>query len=116
MIKTITIDGKQVTFKSNGATPMRYKAQFGRDFMKDVVKMAPIAEHAGKDDISLEVIEMIDFEVFSNILWVFAKTADPQNVPDPLAWLDQFDEFPVFDLFEDVQDLVMNNFETSKKK
>lgn len=31
MEKTIEIDGKQVSFKSTAATPLRYKAQFGRE-------------------------------------------------------------------------------------
>lgn len=115
MIKTITIDGKQITFKSTGGTPLRYRAQFGSDYMKDILKMAPIAQYAGKKEVPLEVINMIDFDVFTNVLWAMAKTAD-QGIPDPLTWLDSFDEFPVFELFEEVQDLVMKNFETSKKK
>lgn len=115
MIKTLIIDGKQVNFKSTGATPIRYKAQFGSDFMKDILRMLPLAEYAGQKEIPLEVIEKIDFEVFSNVLWVMAKTAD-NNIPDPMTWLDQFDEFPVFDLFEEVQEMLMRNFETSKKK
>ena len=42
MEKTITIDGKEVRFKTNGATPMRYKAQFGQDYFKEILKMAPL--------------------------------------------------------------------------
>lgn len=115
MIKTLTIDGKQVTFKSTGATPLLYKAQFGTDFLKDILKMMPIAETAGKEQLSMEALEMIDFNVFSNIVWVLAKTND-RSIPDPINWLDQFEEFPVFDLFEEVQDMLMQNFKTSQKK
>ena len=44
MEKTITIDGKQVRFKSNGATPLRYKAQFGKDYFKEIMKLSTIAK------------------------------------------------------------------------
>lgn len=97
---------------------MMYKAQFGTDFMKDILKMMPVLQYAdaskGKD-LPIEALEAIDFEVFANIVWVLAKTAD-RDVPDPFTWLDQFEEFPVFDIFEDVQDLLLRNFETAKKK
>ena len=33
MEKTLTIDGKQIRFKSTAATLIRYKTQFGRDFL-----------------------------------------------------------------------------------
>ena len=32
MEKTLTIDGKEVRFKSTAATPLRYKAQFNKDY------------------------------------------------------------------------------------
>ena len=41
MEKTIEIDGKKVGFKTNGATPLRYKAQFGKDYFKEILKFAP---------------------------------------------------------------------------
>lgn len=125
MIKTLTIDGKQVTFKSTGATALLYKAQFGSDFMKDMLKMAPLLSHVSEEakeggdvdfeSIPTEALETIDFEVFSNMMWTLAKTAD-RNIPDPINWLDQFEEFPVFELFEELQDLMLRNFQTSKKK
>lgn len=114
MIKTLTIDGKQVTFKNTGATPMMYKAQFGTDFMKDILKMMPLVQYKDAKELPIEALEMIDFDVFANIVWVLAKTHD-HNIPDPMTWLDQFEEFPVFELFEEVQDMLLKNFQTSKK-
>ena len=39
MERTIGIDGKQVRFKSTAATPLRYKAQFGKDYFSEILKM-----------------------------------------------------------------------------
>lgn len=117
MEKTIEIDGKQIRFKSNGATPLRFKAQFQKDFFKEILKMIPLAQLEGKDpkDIGVEDIESINFEVFYEIAWVMAKTADP-TIPEPLTWLDEFDEFPIADLIPELQDLMASAFHTSKKK
>lgn len=114
MEKTIEIDGRQVTFKSTAATPLRYKAQFGSDFFADIIKMYPIMK-LNKEQLSYETLQSLDLEVFYNILWAMAKTAD-KTIPDPLTWLDGFDEFPLFDIFEEVQDLIIKNLQTSKKK
>ena len=69
MEKTIEIDGKKIRFKTNGATPLRYKAQFGKDFFKEILKLAPLEKLQGKDkkDITSEDLEALDFEVFYNI-------------------------------------------------
>ena len=39
MEKILTIDGRQVKFKSTGAFLLRYKAQFGRDALQDILKL-----------------------------------------------------------------------------
>ena len=33
---------EKIQFKSNGATPLRYKAQFGKDYFKEILKLAPL--------------------------------------------------------------------------
>lgn len=114
MEKTITIDGKEIRFKSNGATPLRYKAQFGRDYFKEILKMAPLA-NKNKDDIEAKDLEALDFEVFYNIAWIMAKTAD-SSIPEPIAWLEQFDEFPMTEVIPELQDMLLASIQTSKKK
>ena len=37
MEKIIDMDGKQIKFKSTAGTLMRYRNNFGRDFIKDIV-------------------------------------------------------------------------------
>lgn len=116
MEKTITIDGKKIRFKSNGATPLRYKAQFGRDYFKEILKLAPLENMQGKKgNISTDDLQALDFEVFYNIAWIMAKTAD-STIPEPLEWLDQFDEFPIAEIIPELQDLMISSFQTTKKK
>jgi len=118
MEKTIVIDGKKVKFKSNGATPLRYKAQFGKDFLKEILKMSPI-EKIGKkkknQELDVKDLEALDFEVFYNIAWIMAKTADP-SIEEPLEWLSSFDEFPIAEILPEMQELITASLMTTKKK
>lgn len=111
MEKAIFIDGKNVSFKSTGATPLRYKAQFGNDFFAEIMKLDGMTtvDAEGKTDIS-----GIDFEVFYNLAWVLAKTADP-SIKDPLTWLDTFEEFPIVEILPELQDLIFITLQGKKK-
>ena len=116
MEKTIEIDGKKIGFKTNGATPLRYKAQFGKDYFKEIMKLAPLENLMGKteNEITLEDLDALDFEVFYNIAWVMAKTFD-STIPEPLEWLDQFEQFPIAEIIPELQDLMASSFQTTKK-
>jgi hypothetical protein len=115
--KIIVIDSKKVPFKTNGAIPMRYKAQFGKDYFKEILKMLPLAniKKQKKKDIDVKDLEALDFEVFYNVAWVMAKTADP-SIPEPLEWLSSFDEFPLIEIFTEIQDLMNATLQSTKKK
>lgn len=116
MEKTLTIDGREVRFKSTAATALRYKAQFGRDLFADLLKMSKIADvlsNAESEEMSYEELEKIDFELFYNIIWVLAKTAD-KSIPEPLEWLDTFSEFPINDILPELQDLLTASFQGKK--
>lgn len=114
MEKTLIIDGQKVKFKSNGSTPLRYKAQFQRDYFKEILKMASLESLVGKKKIVPKDLEALDFEVFYNIAWIMAKTADP-SIPDPISWLDEFDEFPIIDIVPELQDLIAASLQSKKK-
>ncbi len=82
--------------------------------------MFPLTELANKKgkakkDVTAEELETLDFEVFYNIAWIMAKTAEP-TIPEPLEWLEQFDEFPIADIFPELQDLMISSLQTTKKK
>ena len=113
MEKTILIDGQKVRFKTNGATPLRYKAQFGKDYFKEIFKMLPLTK-INKKDTNPAALEALDFEVFYNVAWIMAKTAEP-TIPEPLEWLEQFDEFPIAEIFPELQDLMLASMQSSKK-
>ena len=124
MQKTIIIDGQQVMLKSTAATPLRYKTQFKRDFFSELLKLAKLFANQSGDDndeenidlnnISWESLDHLDFEVFYNFIWVLAKSAD-HSIPEPLEWLDGFDEFPIKEIFPQVSDLLSNSIESKKK-
>lgn len=111
MEKTITIDGKDICFKSTGATPLRYKQQFGRDLFADILKMNEITKIK---KIKVEDIAKIDFETFYNIAWTFAKTAD-KGISNPIDWLDTFEEFPMMEIIPELQDLIIKTMGAKKK-
>lgn len=111
MEKTIVIDNQQVAFKSSGAIPKRYKMQFQRDFFKDLLAMGLKAD----GETELESIQNIDFDVFYDIAWTLAKTANP-SIPDPLTWLDGFETFPIMEILPELQDMLTATISTTKKK
>ena len=113
MEKTIEIDNKQVNFKSTAATPLRYKAQFHKDYFAEIMKLEGLGK-VKKGKIDSEVLQNADFEVFYNIIWVLAKTAD-RTIPEPIEWLDGFEEFPLFEIIPQIQDLITASIQTKKK-
>lgn len=113
MERTIEIDGKQVRLRSNAATPIRYKTQFGRDFFSDILKMNALTKFDEKKE-NYEVLEKLDMTVFYNLIWVYAKTAD-SSIPDPIQWLDGFEEFPLEEVMETIQELLLHSFKSKKK-
>ena len=114
MEKTVTIDGKEVRFKSNGATPIKYKMQFRRDFFAEILKLHKLDKLKNIDEMDDDIISTLDFEVFYNIAWTFAKTADA-SIGDPEKWLESFDEFPIFDFITELQEMIMANIQSKKK-
>lgn len=115
MEKTLIIDNKEVRFKSTAATPLRYKAQFGRDFFSEIIKLNKLGKLKlnGKDS-DLEKLGSIEFDVFYNIIWTLAKTANP-SIPEPITWLDGFEEFPIMEILPEVQELITHSIQGKKK-
>ena len=110
----MTIDGRQVKFKSTGAFLLRYKAQFGRDALRDIFKLQDAVDSKNR----IKNIDALDLEVFYNLVWTLAKTADP-SIPPPLEWLDTFGEFPLVEIVPEVIDLIFSSLGTTvepKKK
>jgi len=108
MEKIINIDGREVRLKTNGAFLFKYKAQFHRDAMKDIVSLTKLKEG---EETSLGELDM---EVFYNFFWTMAKAADPTIAP-PEEYFESFEVFPILDILPEVIEMVMRNLQTTKK-
>jgi len=91
---------------------VKYKKQFGSDYFTDLMKMESLTRIKGEP--TYEDLQTLDMEVFYNICWVMAKTAD-NSIPEPLEWLDTFDEFPLFEILPELQDLLTQSLQSKKK-
>lgn len=109
MEKIITISNKEVALKTTGATLLRYKMQFGKDLLTEIMKL----EKVYSDGILNP--ENLDFELFYNITWIMAKSAS-SDIKPPLEWLDEFDEFPILDVLPEVMEMLSALMRTSRKK
>lgn len=109
MEKCIKIADKLVALKTTGATLLRYKMQFGKDLLTELIKLEDAYK---KGELKTD---KVDFELFFNILWIMAKTANPEIKP-PVEWLDEFEEFPVLEILPKVIEMLSNLIGTAKKK
>lgn len=118
MEKMIVIDGREVKFRSSGAVTMRYKAQFGRNYFADLSKMGLEFKGVDLENITeenmIEILGKLNLDLFLDIAWVFAKTADP-TIPEPFTWLDSFDEFPIVEVMPHLQELLTATMSSKKK-
>lgn len=114
MEKTVVIDGREVKFKSTGATVPRYKAQFGSDFFKDLFKLQKVGKVNDEGVVEVDNIESMDFDFFYNFAWVLAKQGN-KEIADPLTWLDTFSSFPILDIIPEIQDLIQHTVQGKKK-
>lgn len=111
MEKILRIDGREVKFKSTGAFLLRYKMQFGRDALVDIYKLMDSVDTRTK---KIKNIEALDLEVFYNLIWTLAKTAD-SNIKPPLEWLDGFEEFPLTEIIPELFDLIISTIKPTAK-
>lgn len=109
MEKTLTIGGKAVRFKCTGGFLIRYKQLTGRDPLKDVYEISESLNHKKGKEINFENFNL---NVIYDLVWVLARAAD-SDVPDLLQWLDSFDEFPIIDVFMQLQDLILQSFQST---
>jgi hypothetical protein len=115
MEKILNIDGRDVKFKSTASFLLRYKMQFQRDGLKDLLRLQGAIDLKTK---KVADIESLDLEVFYNMTWTLAKVANPE-IPPPLEWLDTFSEFPLIEIIPEIIELMMLCLQSSvqsKKK
>ncbi|MNI88415.1 hypothetical protein D3C73_1457170 [compost metagenome] len=71
-------------------------------------------DESGEINVDVEDVSKINIDVFYDIAWAFAKTADNTILP-PLEWLDTFDEFPILEIMPELQELISLTLQTKKK-
>lgn len=105
MEKTLTIDGRQVEFKSTGGILMRYRNQFNSEFFADLTDLTSAADGN---------ISKFSYAPIERIIWTLAKTAD-STIPDPQTWYDSFENFDILKVWKDIAELTGKAFETLQK-
>ncbi|NWK10404.1 hypothetical protein [Clostridium cadaveris] len=109
MEKILIIDNKEVPFKSTGAFFLKYKAQFKKDGISELIKVSECIEKIGKSN----TVDL-DSDVLYNLIWTLAKTANPKIKP-PMQWFDEFETFPIIEVVIELQDLLMSTIQSSVK-
>lgn len=117
MEKTIEISGQKVKFKSSASVPRLYRLKFGRDIFVDMNKLQNSFVNNGSPDGS--TMEIDDLEMFENIAYIMAYSAD-HTIPEEInEWLDNFDMFSIYEILPELIELWGANFATQatpKKK
>ena len=110
--KIVTIDGKDVRFKSSAAIPRLYRVKFGRDIFKDLSKLE---KSFNKKEGTLEID---DLEIFENVAFIMAYHADKTIGTDIDTWLDNFEMFSIYEVLPEILELWGQNLITdvSSKK
>lgn len=90
MEKTINVGGRDIPFKATASTPRRYRAQTGKDLLKDLYAISAASSNGGAVDFS-----KIDTDVLMQLAYTMAKQADPEVPDDINDWLDEFEPMDV---------------------
>lgn len=98
MEKTIRIDGKKVTLKATAGVLVRYKQQFGTDYIDDLCKFKML-DKSDKDKI-VEMYVKIGYQ----LIWSMAKTAD-SKIPSPDLWIKKFKKIDIDKLLSEATTL-----------
>lgn len=116
MEKTIILDGKEVRLKVHAGCQRMYKMQFRRDLIRDLYKLNELEKYVkdGQVEANDEIIAQIDFELFSDLLWLFAKAGD-KSIPAPLEWEERFTSIPIRETLPIVMELLTVLLDSVKK-
>ena len=110
MEKVIKIGEKDVRLKANAMQVIIYRREFGRDIMEvqgNLMKMLKF-DKAGNAKFDLDGISNLDGVGIVQVIWTMAKAADA-SVPPLEQWLEQFDAFPIMDVFAEAYELISAN-------
>ena len=112
MEKIILVDNKQIKFKSTAGTLMRYRNNFGRDLIKDIIALEKKFKTVKTGMAQFEIVEL---DMFEKIAWAMAKTAN-NDIPDIEHWLDSFDSFSIMKVLPEIMELLIGNLRQESEK
>lgn len=100
MYKKIVVDGKEMEFAANAATPFRFK----QIFHKDLLSILGNEEKAETEGV----------EAVTELAYVMAKQAEKAdmtklNYDEFIAWLEEFDPMAFVDSAEEILNVYMGN-------
>lgn len=90
MEKTINVGGRDIPFKATASTPRRYRAQTGKDLLKDLYAISAASSNGDAVDFS-----KIDTDILMQLAYTMAKQADP-DIAEYVDWLDEFEPYDIF--------------------
>lgn len=111
MEKVLNIDGKNIPFKATGGTCRMYRSYFKRDLLKDFAKLEKKANELENSELETK-FEVIDLEIFENLVWTMAKAADP-DIPCLEEWLDGFETFSIYKNLKSILEILVGSMETT---
>lgn len=119
MEKIVKVEEYEFPVRSNAATLLSYRRNFGRDGMKDLLALVKGVGNKNANDADSVVQAFADgsFEVETlyRYIWTFAKSAD-KSIPPMEEWLEGFDvpalEF-VSEVFTQISDLLFSMAKTN---
>ena len=109
VVKNISIDGKEVSFKASAAIPRIYRIKFQRDIYRD---LASLEKAIDKESEEASNLDLFSLEMFENIAYVMAKHADPSIPDSPEDWLDEFNTFSIYQVLPEIIKLWGLNVQT----
>lgn len=107
MRKTIKIGERLVEFRATASTLRRFNEYTGKDLLVEIQKIKEESEKAGHDVLSTDTMDS-----FLCFAYTMAKQAN-NNIPDdPYEWLDDFEVFPLDDVFPKLMSLWKDTMQT----
>ena len=109
VMKSVEIDGKEVTFRASAAIPRLYRNKFHRDIYKDLNELQKGIDENDPENSNLDTFSL---ELFENIAWLMARHADSESVPEtPEEWLEEFNTFSIYEILPQIISLWGMNVE-----
>lgn len=103
MEKTVLIGEQERTFRSNGATPIRYRKLFkGADFFRDLNNLK---------NIDIDNMKDADLEAVEKIAYTMCEDSSEKDMTFE-KWLEQFELFALLQAIPEVIGIITGNLDT----